>query len=80
MSKHASYTPINCEVHDGYELACMRHSSHDVVWVIEGEVHRARLRFLDLIIDNGAEYLLGEDTQGDTLRIRLDQITSSLPY
>ncbi len=76
-----SYTPINCEVHDGFELACMRRAIHEVLWRDgEGRVHREKLRFLNLDNSQHEEHLIAENRHGERLRIRLDQIQSRLPY
>jgi len=74
------YTPINCEVHDGLELACMRRAIHPVSWQENGQSHNEMLQFIDLAIENHEEFLLAENQQGQHFRIRLDMITSSLPY
>lgn len=75
------YKPINCEIHDGYELACMRRASHQVIWSDElGNVNSEQLRFLDLKCRDGKEYLIAELSSGQKIEIRLDQISSSLPY
>lgn len=80
MKNSDSYKPINCEVHDGYELACMRHAVHEVCWHDGTEAFQERLRFLDLECAQGQEYLIAENQTGARYRIRLDQISSSLPY
>lgn len=79
MNNSDAYRPINCEVHDGYELACMRRAVHEVCWQ-DGSEHKALLRFLDLECAQGKEYLIAENQAGERFRIRLDQITSTLPY
>ncbi|WP_027857277.1 Rho-binding antiterminator [Marinobacterium jannaschii] len=78
---NTQYQPINCEVHDGYELACMRHAIHSVTWLDEsGTTRQQPLRFLDLENKRGEEYLIAESPSGEQLRIRLDRISSKLPY
>ena len=76
-----SYTPINCEVYDGFELACIRNVIHEIVWRDDaGHIHREKLRFLT--IDNGGheENLIAESRTGEKHRIRLDRIESRLSY
>ncbi|MGI1669071.1 MAG: hypothetical protein K6L74_01965 [Neptuniibacter sp.] len=80
MGHSDSYQPINCEMHDGYELACMRRVVHTLTWQ-EGESSRSEtLRFLDLDYTGGQEFLIAENQSGDKFRIRLDRITTKLPY
>ena len=74
------YSHINCEVHDGYELACMRNAIHEVSWQQDGKPHTEQLRFLDLDCSNKEEHLIAENREGKKFRIRLDMITSTLPY
>lgn len=74
------YKNINCEVHDGYELACMRKAIHEVTWQEGDQSQTAKLRFLDLEYSNKEEHLIAENQAGEKFRIRLDMITSSLPY
>ena len=90
MSGDKKYEPMNCEIHDGYELACIRKSIHEVTWLEEGQIVSAKLRFLDIECTKGAEYLIAdsliteniavEKNQHKTFKIRLDMITSTLPY
>jgi Rho-binding antiterminator len=90
MSGDKKYEPMNCEIHDGYELACIRKAIHEVTWLEEGQTVSAKLRFLDIECTQGAEYLIAEKlnteplisekAQHKTLKIRLDMITSTLPY
>ncbi|MAY41553.1 MULTISPECIES: hypothetical protein [unclassified Neptuniibacter] len=95
MSGDKKYEPMNCEIHDGYELACIRKAIHEVTWLEEGQTVSAKLRFLDIECTQGAEYLIAEKlntkpviteklntekSQHKTFKIRLDMITSTLPY
>ena len=95
MSGDKKYKPMNCEIHDGYELACIRKATHEVTWLEEGQTISAKLRFLDIECTKGAEYLIAEPFKTDNLitkpliseraqhkavKIRLDMITSTLPY
>lgn len=74
------YQPIQCERHDGYELACMRRAEHIVSWQDDVGEHTETLRFRDIEVGNGEEYLIADTQSGETRRIRLDLINSSLPY
>jgi len=78
---NTQYKPMNCEVHDGYELACMRQTTHTVIWHDErDELHQEPLRFLDLETKKGEEFLIAENRRGERVRIRLDMISSELPF
>lgn len=74
------YARINCEVHDGFELACMRKATHDVSWQQDGTTRHETLRFLDLDYSGKEEHLIAENHAGEKFRIRLDMISSTLPY
>ncbi len=74
------YQPIQCELHDGYELACMRRAEHAVSWQDAAGQHSETLQFMDIEISNGEEHLIAVTANGEQRRIRLDMITSTLPY
>ncbi|WP_271272618.1 Rho-binding antiterminator [Aliamphritea hakodatensis] len=74
------YQPIQCELHDGYELACMRRAEHIVSWHDDAGEHIETLRFMDIEVSNSEEYLIADTPDGEKRRIRLDLISSSLPY
>jgi Rho-binding antiterminator len=80
MANEQQYTPINCEIHDGYELACMRKAIHNVEWIEQGITHSEKLRFLDLEYSKKGEFLIAENEQKELRKIRLDSISSQLPY
>ncbi|MFW1676873.1 Rho-binding antiterminator [Pontibacter sp. JAM-7] len=80
MTEQKPYQPINCDQHDGYELACMRHAIHLFKWHDGNQIRSEKLRCRDLEYTGGAEYLLADNRDGEPFRIRLDQIISSLPY
>lgn len=80
MADDNKYQPINCNIHDGYELACIRGAIHEITWSDNGQTLTAKLRFLDLEYSKDGEYLIAENTHRDTLKIRLDSISSTLPY
>ncbi|MEH6576046.1 MAG: Rho-binding antiterminator [Amphritea sp.] len=76
-----SYTPINCEVHDGFELACIRNTIHEIVWRDDaGQIHQEKLRFLTIDNSGHEENLIAENQSGEKYRIRLDRIESQLSY
>lgn len=80
MADDNKYQPINCNIHDGYELACIRRAIHEITWSDNDQTLTAKLRFLDLEYSKDGEYLIAENTHRDTLKIRLDSISSTLPY
>lgn len=80
MTNDTHYSPINCAIHDCFELACMRKAVHRVEWVYQGEKLSETLRFLDIEYTKDGEYLIAENEQHEPRKIRLDIITSQLPY
>lgn len=80
MAEDNRYQPINCEIHDGFELACMRRAVHKINWIEEGDTRTEELRCIDLESKAGEEFLIAENRAGEQFRIRLDWITSQLPY
>lgn len=80
MADKQAYQPINCEIHDSYELACMRNAIHLVEWKEDDTAFSQRLRFLDLEYTPEGEFLIAEDHEGNNYRVRLDSISSRLPY
>ncbi|MDO6562997.1 Rho-binding antiterminator [Amphritea sp. 1_MG-2023] len=74
------YKPIQCDLHDGFELACMRRLVDQVIWQDNnGQLQRDKLRFINIDIRNGEECLIAADHNGQQLRIRLDRIQSKPP-
>ena len=74
------YIPIQCEVHDLYEIACMHRTTAEVVWRDEQDAQQtALLRYRDIKIREGQEYLIADNDQGEQLEIRLDRIESLPP-
>lgn len=74
------YIPIQCEIHDLYEIACMHRTVAEVVWRDDQGVQQsALLRYLDIKIRDHQEYLIAEDQQGVEVEIRLDRIESLPP-
>jgi len=80
MQPSDHYQAISCEIHDGYELACIRRAVHKLSWSDGEHCYTELLRCLDLDCSDGQEFLLAENQSGEKFRIRLDKITSQLPY
>ena len=77
MSK---YIPIQCALHDSYELACMHNLIDQVIWRDDdGHLRRQKLRFVTIVIKNSEEFLVATDQDANQLRIRLDHIESTPP-
>lgn len=69
------YEPIPCAIHSEYELAIMQQRHMQLVWLDHNAIqHISRVKPLDLITENHAEYLLAQDHEGQSLKIRLDYI------
>ncbi|WP_417226436.1 Rho-binding antiterminator [Amphritea sp.] len=74
------YKPIQCDLHDGFEMACMRKLVDQVIWQDDdGRLQRDKLRFINTDTRDGAEFLVAADQNGQQLRIRLDRIQSRPP-
>lgn len=73
--EHTPYEPIPCAIHSEYELAIMQHRHMQLVWQDLNDIkHISRVQPLDLITENHAEYLLVQDHEGQSIKIRLDYI------
>ena len=73
----SEYKPIQCELHDSYELACMRKLIEEVMWRDDsGHINREKLRYMNIEIHKGEEFLIAENREGQPRRIRLDHIES----
>lgn len=75
MNKHDNYQPVSCAVHSEYELAIMHRQKLTLTWQEGDQQLTATVLPLDLVTERHAEFLLAEDQSGQTLRIRLDQIS-----
>jgi Rho-binding antiterminator len=65
------YTPINCDFYDELEIAAIRRTPVEIVLQgSNGAKERITTRILNLVVRNGAEYLVHE--QGED--VRLDRI------
>ncbi len=79
MAADKQYQPIKCDIHDRFELACMREIEDIVTWTEIDQKRSEKLRFLDLEYTKEGEFLIAENQSKDRLKIRLDTITSTLP-
>ena len=77
MSNDDSYKPIPCGVYDTYEIAIMHGELIRLVWKDALNQHNISvLKPLDLQTREGAEFLIAETNEGETLHLRLDYIHS----
>ncbi|MCW9058848.1 MAG: transcriptional antiterminator, Rof [Gammaproteobacteria bacterium] len=71
----SEYTPIDCELYNQYELAILHHRRLRVCWRdTRDETHIAMLTPRDLQTREGAEFMIAEDQDGQSLELRLDWI------
>lgn len=70
------YQPISCALYSEFELAIMHRQKVKLVWHENGQTHIATVQPLDLMTKNHQEFLIAEDHQAQSLRIRLDYIRS----
>ena len=72
------YQPIACDRHDIYEIAILRGQSLRLKWRQQGQTHQRTVRPRDLVIADGAEWLIADDPDHSglesVLRLRLDWI------
>ena len=66
------YRPIACDVHSEYELLAMRGALIDARQADGAELRRVRV--IDVVIRDRAEYLVVQPEHGDPEHWRLDQI------
>ena len=70
------YKPIACALHDEYEIAIMRRQKLNITWFDDnGCSHGSLVLPVDTRVENGEEFLIVEDEDGERLMIRLDRIT-----
>lgn len=75
--KDTPYQPIACGRYSEYEVAILHHQRLRLAWRDRhGARHLAVVTPEDLQTRDGAEFLIARDSQGDTLRLRLDRITA----
>ena len=70
------YRPIDCALHDEYELAIMHKKMLSIRWSDDsGEQHVATILAKDILVKDKQEFLLAETQDDKQLCIRLDKIT-----
>lgn len=70
------YRPIDCALHDEYEIAIMHKKYLPVRWLDDnGEFHTGRILPKDTQVKNKEEFLIAVDQANNELCIRLDKIT-----
>lgn len=71
----SEYTPIDCGLYSQYELAILHRRRLRVSWRdSRDEIHIAMLTPRDLQTRDGAEFMIAEDQDGQSLELRLDWI------
>jgi Rho-binding antiterminator len=71
----SEYTPIDCGLYSQYELAILHHRRLRISWRDnQGETHIGILTPRDLQTREGAEFMIAEDQDGQSLELRLDWI------
>ncbi len=71
----SDYRPIACDRHDIYEVAILRSRPLRLSWHQQGTTRHATVHPRDLIVADGAEWLIAEDSDHGSLRLRLDWIS-----
>ncbi len=83
MKKHRqnTYIPIDCSLHDTYEIAIMHKQQLNLKWKDEaGNRFEEVVLPVDIEVKNGEEHLLVKSGHSSAIqRIRLDRIVASLP-
>ena len=69
------YRPVACELYAELELAILRRRRLRLVWRdCDGTHHVATLRPMDLRTRHHEEFLISEDSEANSVEIRLDRI------
>lgn len=69
------YRPIPCALYGRFEVAIMHAERLRIRWTGPGGVvHLERVRPIDLITRDSAEYLLAERESGERIELRLDYL------
>ena len=68
----SDYQPVACALHSEYELLAMRRAKVEIVREDDGATLRGIVS--DILVHDGAEFLLLECGAGERVEIRLDQI------
>ena len=71
----ADYRPIDCDIHDHYELAIIKRRRLRLGWRDDaGRSRLGRVRPIDLMTRRGEEFLIFVDAAGTRHEVRLDLI------
>jgi Rho-binding antiterminator len=75
-----AYRPIDCDLHDRFELAAMHREELVLEWrEDDGAEHVAHVRIEDVVTRENGEYLRGQLRSGSALEVRLDRILRHAP-
>ena len=69
-----NYNPIDCALHEHYQLAVIKRASLDLVWIDAGGMHKDRVLAKDVSTHSQAEYLSVHSKTAGEFEIRLDFI------
>jgi len=71
------YRPISCALYSQYELAILHRTALRLRWRDgNGVTHLEILTLEDLETRGGEEFLLAHTRAGETVRVRLDRVTT----
>lgn len=74
----SDYTPIDCGLYSGYELAILRRRRLRLSWRVAGGLTRIdTVTPIDLETRRGEEFLVIEQSDGHRVDVRLDRIVRS---
>lgn len=69
------YIPIDCALHDEYEIAVMHKKSLQIKWLDEnGQQHTEKVLPKDVLVKNKEEFLVANTSDNREICIRLDRI------
>lgn len=70
------YIPIDCALHDEYEIAVMHKKPLQIKWLDEnGQQHTEKVLPKDVLVKNKEEFLVANTSDNREICIRLDRIT-----
>lgn len=69
------YRPVSCDLHSRLELAVMHRLTRRVIWREGDQERSALLQFKDVETRAGAEWLIGQASDGEIFRVRLDSLS-----
>lgn len=73
------YQPIDCDLHDFFEIAAMRHLNKHLTYRCDtGAVITEELKCLNLFSHGGEEFLLVANIRGLQQEIRLDHVLAGI--